>query len=116
MNFKTIAEAFNYYRTKPLEEIEKRAAEIKGLLEKDPEADVVSLNIEVGGLDEAKKNLQEKQTNTSGTEQRSSNSFNPITSMTFDSTAVTNDGDVFGSVEYRNAFYKTLLGQKLTMG
>ncbi len=29
MKFKTIAEAFNHYRTSTLEEIERRAAEIK---------------------------------------------------------------------------------------
>lgn len=29
MKFKTIAEAFNHYRTATLEEIERRAAEIK---------------------------------------------------------------------------------------
>ena len=33
MKFKTIAEAFNYYRNATLEEIERRAAEIKGTIE-----------------------------------------------------------------------------------
>ena len=32
MKFKTIAEAFNHYRTSTLEEIERRAAEIKNIV------------------------------------------------------------------------------------
>ena len=33
MKFKTIAEAFNHYRTSTLEEIERRAAEIKNTIQ-----------------------------------------------------------------------------------
>ena len=47
MKFKTIAEAFNYYRNATLEEIERRAAEIKGTIETDAEADITTLNIEL---------------------------------------------------------------------
>jgi len=116
MKFKTIQEVFNYYRTKSLEEIEKRAAEIKGTIEKDAEADIVSLNIEISGLDEAKKNLQDKQTNTqSGADQRSNTPFNPVANMNFDNNvSISGDADIFASKEYRSAFYKKMLNKPLS--
>ena len=43
MKFKTIAEAFNHYRTSTLEEIERRAAEIKNIVATDATADVDAL-------------------------------------------------------------------------
>ena len=58
MKFKTIAEAFNHYRTSTLEEIERRAAEIKNIVATDATADVDALNIELEGLSQAKQNVQ----------------------------------------------------------
>ena len=55
MKFKTIAEAFNHYRTSTLEEIERRAAEIKNTISTDAGADVDALNIELDGLAQAKE-------------------------------------------------------------
>ena len=109
MKFKTIHEAFNHYRTATIEQIETRAAEIKNIIETDPDADIASLNIEIGGLDQAKKNILEKQS-----QQRSE--FNPITGMSFDGrgSAAAVTGDIVASPEYRSAFYKTLLGHDLT--
>ena len=108
MKFTTISEAFNHYRNSSLEDIERRAAEIKGLIESDPEADVAALNIEIGGLQEAKANLMEKRSQQAG--------FNPITGMEFTQRASQEavQGDVLASAEYRSAFYKTMLGHKLT--
>ena len=74
MKFKTIAEAFNYYRNATVEEIERRAAEIKGTIETDAEADITTLNIELSGLAQAKENIQQQ---AAGGNQRSA--FNPIT-------------------------------------
>jgi HK97 family phage major capsid protein len=107
MKFNTVAEAFNHYRAAALQEIEQRAAEIKEIIEKDPSADVAALNVEIAGLQQAKENLQEKQTDQRG--------FNPITGMSFERAASyeATGGDVYASAEYRNAFYKKLLGQKL---
>jgi HK97 family phage major capsid protein len=107
MEFNTIQDAFNHYRTSSLEDIEKRAAEIKRLIETDPNANIDSLNIEIGGLQQAKDNIQET---------RTGNGFNPITQMSFN-TRVSEEaasGDVFASEEYRSAFYKKLLGRDLT--
>ena len=107
MNFKTVAEAFNHYRTATLEEIERRAAEIKGIIETDAEADITTLNIELTGLAQAKANAQQ---NAGNGNQRSA--FNPITGagMSFERRASyeATEGDVLNSPEYRSAFFKTL--------
>ena len=110
MKFNTIQEAFNYYRTATIEQIETRAAEIKGTIETDPTADITSLNIEISGLNQAKANILEKQDEP----QRSA--FNPLTGMSFEprASAEAITGDVFTSKEYRSAFFKTLLGHELT--
>lgn len=112
MIFKTIAEAFNHYRTASIEEIERRAAEIKGIIETDADADITTLNIELSGLKQAKENAMAKQTPPAA--QRSA--FNPITGMSFGNTLSPEaaQGDVFASTEYRSAFFKSLLGQRLT--
>ena len=116
MKFKTIAEAFNYYRNATLEEIERRAAEIKGTIETDAEADITTLNIELSGLAQAKENIQQQAAGAAGGNQRSA--FNPITGagMSFERRASheATEGDVLNSPEYRSAFFKSLLGHKLT--
>ncbi|MDR2898696.1 MAG: phage major capsid protein [Clostridiales bacterium] len=111
MTFKTIAEAFNHYRTSSIDEIERRAAEIKGTIETDPAADITTLNIELSGLKQAKENAHVNQEQNA---QRSN--FNPITGMELrhNTSQEAVEGDVFASAEYRSAFFKKLLGQKLT--
>ena len=109
MKFKTIAEAFNFWNTKTIKEIEARAAEIKNLVETDPAADVDALNIEVAGLQQAKANLEERSQNFIQT------TFSPLASMNFNNGASqeAETGDVYASQEYRSAFFKTLLGRDL---
>lgn len=109
MKFENKQEAFNYYNSKTIEEVEQRASEIKKEIETNANADIDSLNIELDGLKEAKENMKEK----SNQEQRS---FNPITSQNFETRASeeATNGDVYASKEYRNAFYKNLLGQEMT--
>lgn len=107
--FNTVQEAFNHYRNSSLEEIEKRAAQIKGTIDNDPNADVTKLNIEIEGLNQAKQNIQDK--SNEATEQRS---FNPITNMNFTRQNEVPKENIFGSNEYRSAFFKTMLGQKLS--
>ncbi len=108
MKFKTIAEAFNHYMNSTVSEIEKRAAEIGKLIDTDANADMDSLNIELDGLKQAKANVEQRSAGMGS-------GFNPITGMNFEtrSSYEATEGDVFASTEYRNAFYKTLLGQKL---
>lgn len=107
MNFKTVAEAFNFYRGKTVEELERRAAEIKEQIEKDANVDINALNIELTGIKEAKANLTEK-----GTEQRGA-SMNLITGQNQGNKPTFTEDTVCDTVEYRNAFLKTMLGQKL---
>jgi HK97 family phage major capsid protein len=123
MKFKTIADAFNHYRTHSIAQIESRTAEIKGIIETDPAADIMSLNIEISGLQQAKENAASKQQSQKEQEpppeegQRSQ--FNPITGMGFTSSGLSREaaeGDVFASTEYRSAFFKHLLGRGMTEG
>lgn len=107
MKFKNVAEAFNYYRNHSIADIEKRTAEIGNLINTDPNIDIQELNIELEGLKQAKENIEER---SQGTQQ-----FNPITGMNFAGSTGEVRGDVFESTEYRNAFFKTMLGQKLTV-
>lgn len=107
MNFKTVAEAFNFYKGKTVEELERRAAEIKEQIEKDANVDINALNIELTGIKEAKANLTEK-----GTEQRGA-SMNLITGQNQGNKPTFTEDTVCDTVEYRNAFLKTMLGQKL---
>ncbi|MEQ3591565.1 phage major capsid protein [Bacillus albus] len=121
MKFTTVAEAFNFYRNHSLAEMEARAAQIRGTVDTDPNADITSINIEIEGLQQAMNNSKEKQTQAqnqnqtppaNGTAQRSQ--FNPITGMQFNQGQQVPTENIFESTEYRNAFYKTMLGQKLT--
>ncbi|WP_352399097.1 phage major capsid protein [Anaerotignum sp.] len=109
MKFKNIAEAFNHYMNSTVADIEKRAAEIANIIDTDAGADIASLNIELDGLKQAKANVEQRAaTQAAG--------FNPITGMSFETRASqeATEGDVFASTEYRTAFFKSLLGQKLT--
>lgn len=114
MKFNNVAEAFNYYRDFTVEQIEQRAAQIKGTIESDSNADITSLNIEIEGLNQAKQNAQEKEQQAAQGQQRSA--FNPVTGASFEQRASFEavKGDVLDSKEYRSAFFKTLLGQELT--
>lgn len=107
MKFKNIAEAFNYYRNHSIADIEKRTAEIGNLINTDPNINIQELNIELESLKQAKENIEER---SQGNPQ-----FNPITGMNFNRGTERVPGDVFESTEYRNAFFKTMLGQKLTV-
>ena len=110
MNFKTVAEAFNYWNGKTVKEIEQRAQEIKGTIETDPNVDIKSLNIELTGLSQAKENVQEKETQTD----QEARGFNPITGANFGAGSYeATHGDVYASKEYRSAFYKSLMGKEL---
>lgn len=110
MKFKTVSDSFNYWNNRSMEEIEERAAQIKGMIESDPSADVTTLNIEIQGLQQAKENKQEK--DDMGADQQ--RGFNPITGMRFETRSNVESGDVYGTPEYRSAFLKSLLGRELT--
>jgi HK97 family phage major capsid protein len=108
MKFKSIQEAFNHYMNSSIADIEKRAKEIKQIVDTDPNADIASLNIELEGLKQAKENIEQRS-------QKPAQQFNPITGASFEPRASydATDGDVFASAEYRSAFFKNLLGHQL---
>lgn len=107
MKFKTVAEAFNYYRGFTTEQLEKRAQEIQGIIETDPDVDINSLNIELTGIKQAKDNNAEN-------EQRAAGGMNVVASMAAGGKKTFNADTVVDTAEYRSAFYKTMLGQQLT--
>ena len=111
--FKNIAEAFNFYNGKSIADIEKRAQEVKGMIETDPDVDIKSLNIELTGLAQAKANAQDKEKDAQA--EPEARSFNPVTGATFKdgASAEAVKGDVYASAEYRSAFYKSLIGKEL---
>lgn len=107
MKFKTVAEAFNFYRNKTVEEMEARAAAINADIDSNPNADIEAYNIELRGIKEAKENVELRSaTQAAG--------LNPITGRSLNGEEPkTFEGDVEATPEYRSAFYKTLMGQKL---
>lgn len=115
MKFNNVAEAFNHYRNFTAEQIEQRATQIKEDLIFNADLDTDAMKIEVEGLKQAKQNIIERQANTQ-TEQRGV--MNMVTGANFEQR--TNEevltGNAVETKEYRNAFYKTLLGHELTQG
>lgn len=106
MKFKTVAEAFNHYRTMDVADMEKRAKEIDTLITTDANADIEALNIELRGIKEARENAELR--NDMG------QTLNIITGTKKEPETKTFGADVLDTAEYRSAFYKSLLGQKLT--
>ena len=105
MKFKTVAEAFNFYRTKTVDEMIKRAAEIGAEIDGNADADVDALNIELRGIKEARENAENR-----SDAKRTLSLLEGMSSQTRDFDAET----VVDTPEYRSAFYKTLLNRTLT--
>jgi len=106
MKFKTIAEAFNFYRTKTVEEMQTRAAQIATEIETNADADIDALNIELSGIKEARDNAEGRTA--------AKRTLSVLESMSAEKRDAFNAENVFESAEYRNAFYKTMLNQKLS--
>ena len=109
MNFKNIAEAFNYYNSKDISQIERRTTEINKIIDTDPNADIENFSIELQGLKQAAENHEERKQST-----MNNKTFNPITKMAFEKPQGLESVDIFSSTEYRNAFFKKLLDKPLT--
>lgn len=108
MKFKTVAEAFNFYRTKEVAEMERRAQEIGHIIDTDENADIEALNIELRGIKEARENIELRSSTPA-------QGLNVITGMNTDPQGKKTFGDdVLDTPEYRSAFYKSLLGQGMT--
>ena len=110
MKFKTVAEAFNFYRNKSVKELEERAQAINADIDSNPNTDIEAYNIELKGIKEAKENIELRSSNQGA-------GLNLVTGRDFkgeEKKTFTADDDVAATPEYRSAFYKTLLGQKLS--
>ena len=106
MKFNTVAEAFNYYRTQSVEDMQKRALEIGREIDTNADADVEALNIELKGIKDAKENAETRD------DVKKTLSFFEGSDMRPQKRSFDAD-TVLDSEEYRSAFFKTMLGQKL---
>ena len=106
MKFKTVAEAFNFYRNKSVEEMEARAAAINAAIDSDPNADIEAFNIELRGIKEARENAELRSDAGAGLNLITGRSNQGEEPKTFAE-------DAESTPEYRSAFYKTLLGRQL---
>lgn len=111
MKFTNVAEAFNFYRNKTIEELEQRAQAINAEIDSNAEADIEALNIELRGIKEARENIELR----SGSPGQG---VNVITGRNFNGEggkpSYSTPEDAKASPEYRSAFYKFLMGQKLS--
>ena len=112
MKFKTIAEAFEFYRNKTISEIETRAQEIENLIKTDANADVDALNIEAEGMNQAMTELRSQ--GNQGERRSAFKGFNFLGSGRVGSEPAQGVEDPAGTPEYRSAFFKTMLGRQLT--
>lgn len=105
MKFNTVAEAFNYYRTQSVEDLQKRAAAIGKEIDSNPEADVEALNVELKGIKEARDNAETRSEVKKTLTYFEGSDMKPQEKLTAE--------NVLDSEEYRSAFFKTMLGHKL---
>ena len=106
MKFKTIQEAFNYYRKHERTALETRAAEIRADIEEDEDADVEAYNVEIEGI-------MQVITDIDGTPAARGKSLNPVVSGQGYNAQSEQRGNVYESNEYRSGFFKTMTGKKL---
>ena len=116
MKFKTIAEAYNHYKNMTAEQIEARAAEIANIIKTDANADVEALNIEAEGMEQAMNEKRSQGGNGSQGSGVEFRGFHFVGGASFEGKASkeATEGDVFASTEYRDAFYKQLMGRQLS--
>ena len=107
MKFNTVAEAFNYYRTQSVEDMQKRAAAIGAEIDSNADADVEALNIELKGIKEARDNAEARSDVKRTLSFFEGGDMKPQ-KRSFDAETV------LDTEEYRTAFFKTMLGQKLS--
>jgi len=107
MKFNTIAEAFNYYRTQSVDDMQKRAAAIGAEIDSNADADVEALNIELKGIKEARDNAEARSDVKRTLSFFEGGDMKPQ-KRSFDAETV------LDTEEYRTAFFKTMLGQKLS--
>ncbi len=106
MKFNTVAEAFNYYRTQSVEAMQTRAAAIGAEIDSNADADVEALNIELKGIKEARDNAETRSEAKKTLSLFEGSDLKPQ-KRSFDADTI------YETEEYRTAFFKTMLNQKL---
>ena len=103
----TEKEYFNKHKDMTLDQIAARVAAIEAEINNNPDADINELNAELKALKQVKENIEER------SKKFQPQNFNPLTFQNMGATKKKFDENVLDEPEYRTAFYKTLLGQKL---
>lgn len=111
MKFESVAEAFNFYRAQSVEAIENRAAEIDKIIDTDPKADIKALNMELDGMKQAKENIEVRAAFGEKMKSIKGDGLQKITGTGMKNVVF--GDDVTATKEYRSAFYKFVMGQKL---
>lgn len=113
MAFANIADAFNYWNGKSAEQIERRAQEIRGTIETDPDCELKALNIELTALNQAADNAKDKA--AAAQQQQTDPDTRALKPFGIETRATdwTDADDVRKAPEYRTAFFKQLQGKQL---
>ena len=104
--FKSVAEAFNFYKNNTVDQLTQRAAEINAEIDTNPDLDIENANIELRAIKEAKDNIELRAN-------MSVNAAELNTIKKMDMAGAADVENVTSTPEYRTAFYKHFLGQKL---
>lgn len=112
MAFANIADAFNYWNGKGMDAIERRAQELKAVIETDPAVDIKSANIELTALNQAADNAKDKAAAAQQQTDPDTRALKPFGIETR-ATDWTDADDVRKTPEYRTAFFKQLQGKQL---
>lgn len=113
MAFANIADAFNYWNGKGMDAIERRAQEIRGTIETDPNVDIKALNLELTALNQAADNAKDKA--AAAQQQQTDPDTRALKPFGIETRATdwTDADDVRKTPEYRTAFFKQLQGKQL---
>lgn len=113
MAFANIADAFNYWNGKSAEQIERRAQEIRGTIETDPDCELKALNIELTALNQAADNAKDKA--AAAQQQQTDPDTRALKPFGIETRATdwTDADDVRKTPEYRAAFFKHLQNKPL---
>ena len=104
----TLQEYFTQYQNFSEAQIQERATAIENEINTNPEANVTELNTELEALKQVKENREERAQKFSG------QNFSPLTFQNMNPVKKKFNENVLDEPEYRSAFFKNLLGQKLT--
>ena len=104
----TIEEFFNLYKGKTGEELNVRVKEIEWIINSNPDADIEELNRELEAIKQVRENIEDRAAKFTG------QTFNPVTGANAPIRRKSYGDNVADTPEYRSAFFKAVLGQRLS--